>query len=86
MNFPATREQLKCAGYEFVFARLCKKCDRPLEFYRTPGGKLTPLEPTVVNKEWVMESHFRICPFAEEFRKQAPEKKTKQGDLFGDEK
>jgi hypothetical protein len=48
VNFPATREELKKAGYVFVYARKCKRCDRNLEFYRTPEGHWTPLESTVV--------------------------------------
>jgi len=83
MKFPATREQLKEGGYKFVFARPCRLCDRPLEFYRAPSGSVAPLETTVVGKEWVLDSHFKTCRFAEQFRKKKPSGPPPQGDLFG---
>ena len=84
MNFPATRAQLDQAGYRFEFARRCKRCNSPLEFYRTPTKALAPLEPVLIGGAWLMASHFARCPFAEEFRKAspAPPAETKQGKLF----
>jgi hypothetical protein len=81
MKFPATREEVKKAGYVFVFARPCRRCDRNLEFYRTPEGRTVPLESTVSGKEWKMDSHFKTCPYANEFSKKKPAP-SKQGELF----
>lgn len=86
MKLPATRAQLQEAGYKFEFARPCRKCGINLEFYRTPTTALAPMESTVVNKEWVMVSHFQTCQFADEFKKKAPKPASKQGDLFGGSK
>lgn len=90
MKLPATRSQIKEAGYVFEFARPCKRCGVSLEFYRTPAKALSPLEPIVVDRVWLMDSHFKTCPFANEFhKKSAPApapKKPDQGDLFGGKK
>ena len=88
MNFPASREQLKAAGYRFSFARRCKRCDAALEFYDTPAGRLAPLEGVLVEGKWLMDSHFKTCPFRDEFRRAAPKaasppEPVRQGDLFG---
>lgn len=88
MKFPATRSQLKEAGYKFEFARPCKRCAVNLEFYRTPANALAPMEALVIDGVWLMDSHFKTCPFADEFKKPAPIPPTKaqQGDLFGGNK
>lgn len=90
MKFPATRWQIKDAGYVFEYARDCKRCNAHLEFYRTPANRLSPLEAVLVNDVWLMDSHFKTCPFADEFhKKSAPTsapKKPDQGDLFGEKK
>jgi hypothetical protein len=80
MQFPATREALKKAGYQLEFARPCKKCAKPLEFHRTPADKLMPIE---VGDDWLLYSHFETCPFAEEFRRSAPAPEIeRQAELF----
>jgi hypothetical protein len=94
MHFPATRAQLQEAGYKFEFARPCRKCGMNLEFYRTPANALAPMEGVVVNKVWLMDSHFKTCPFRDEFKKTAAKPasrpggpaKIEQGDLFGESK
>lgn len=88
MNFPASREQIKAAGYAFTFARRCRRCQTPLEFYDTPAVKLAPLEGVLVEGKWLMDSHFKTCPFRDEFRKAAPKsistlEVVRQGSLFG---
>jgi hypothetical protein len=83
LKFPATREQVREAGYIFKHARLCKRCHRNIEFYLTPANHIAPLEAIVSAEDgkWFMESHFATCPFANEFRKPSPA--GDQGDLFG---
>ncbi len=86
IKFPATRSQVEVAGYAWQFSRPCKRCGKHLEFYRTPAGRLAPLEMTITNGNWLFISHFSTCPYAHEFRKPAgegPEKK--QRDLFAGE-
>ena len=73
VTFPATRGELTAAGYEFVYTRPCKRCQRALEFWRTPENKYAPLEVLEGNK---LQSHFSTCPFADEFRR------PKQNELF----
>lgn len=86
VKFPASREELKKAGYKFEFARACKRCNAHLEFYRTPAKALSPMEAVIIDGVWLMDSHFKTCPFRDEFRKSAPAIKSTQGDLFGGDK
>lgn len=87
MKFPMTREQVKEAGYKFEFARPCKRCNAHLEFYRTPNNALSPLESVIIDAVWYMDSHFKTCPFRDEFKKSATTPpKAEQGDLFGGNK
>lgn len=81
MKFPATRTQLEAAGYKFVFARPCKRCKAELEFHRTPTGNLAPLQIVILDGgAWLLDSHFKTCPFRDEFKK--PNVPSKQKDLF----
>lgn len=88
VKLPATREAIKQGGYKFEFARPCKRCGTHLEFYRTPAKALLPLEAVIVDGVWLMDSHFKTCPFRDEFKKAsaAPVAKPDQGDLFEGEK
>lgn len=89
MTFPATREALTTAGYTFEFSRPCKRCEANLEFFKTPTGAFAPLEVVVIEGQWLMDSHFKTCPYRDEFKKPAaaveakPAGATPQGDLFG---
>jgi len=81
MKFPVTRTQLAAAGSKFVFARPCKRCKAELEFHRTPTGALAPLQVVVMDGgAWMLDSHFKTCPFRDEFKKDAVP--AKQKDLF----
>jgi hypothetical protein len=90
MKLPATRQQIKDAGYVFAYARACRRCNAHLEFYRTPSKSVSPLETVMINDVWLMDSHFKTCPFADEFHKKSASapapKKPDQGDLFGGKK
>jgi len=84
LEWPATRKALYAAGYHRVMiiaARPCKKCGTRIEFWKTPGGKLMPLEDNPENSKELL-CHFDTCPHAEEFRK--PEQKARpiQRELF----
>jgi predicted amidophosphoribosyltransferase len=72
VTFPATRGELTEAGWELIYVRNCKKCQKSLEFWRNEKKKLCPLE--IMKPGYKLQSHFATCPFAESFRK--PEQPT----------
>jgi hypothetical protein len=87
MKLPVSRIELQNGGYRFEFARPCKRCGAQLEFHRTPSRSLAPLETVIVAGVWLLDSHFKTCPFAIEFsRQQDARQESKQGDLFGGKK
>src|SRR5208337_2012614 len=43
MPFPTTIEELKAAGYTFENDARCK-CGEPIEWWKTPRGKMMPME------------------------------------------
>lgn len=64
---PATREQMIAAGYEFEFNRECSRCGVPIQFWKTPKGKLAPFElEKGIGK---LVSHFALCPYSRKFRR-----------------
>lgn len=85
MKWPATRNELYRAGYQREFeipTRPCKRCNTSIEFWRTPEGKLMPLEPSPENKNEML-CHYATCPHADEFRKEKKiEKESMQPSLF----
>lgn len=82
MKFPARREDIERAGYVFVFSRPCKRCEAVLVFYRTPAKNIAPLEYVTVGREWLMDSHFKTCPYRDEFKKATPHPPEVQRKLF----
>jgi hypothetical protein len=88
VKFPATRGEIEEFGYTFVFARPCKRCGADLMFYRAPvTGGMVPFEYVTVGREWRIDSHFKTCPYRDEFKKPAsPAPPSRQGDLFGGKK
>lgn len=85
---PITRARLSGDGWRHVSDRQCRRCNQALEFWESPSKKLHPLE---VRPElnWQLDTHFRYCEFAKEFRKgrtskaAAPSAQTvSQGELF----
>jgi hypothetical protein len=85
VKWPATRGEIDRAGYTFVFARPCKRCGKDLMFYRNPAKGLVPFEYVTVGREWLIDSHFKTCPYRDEFKKHPPAPPP-QGDLFGGNK
>lgn len=63
MPFPRTDSDLKAAGYEYDNTSHCRGCGAEIEWWRTPKGRLIPLDPGT------MEAHFATCPKAKDFRK-----------------
>ncbi len=71
MGWPyKTLDDLTAAGYRFEGTSRCRsrRCDREIEWWRTPKGKAIPLDPDT------KEPHFSTCPDAEEFRKKEERK------------
>lgn len=54
-------------------------------FYRNPAKGLVPFEYVTVGREWLIDSHFKTCPYRDEFKKHPPAPPP-QGDLFGGNK
>jgi hypothetical protein len=85
ISLPAPRTSLEGAGWKFGTARPCRLCGVALELWRAPDGKFHPLEIRAATFGW-LDTHFRHCPHAEQFRNaaKAPRetKDARQGDLF----
>lgn len=84
MKFPATFEELQAGGWTKCEARRCKLCGHPIDLFRTPLGKVAPMEEVLVGNVRKYVSHFATCPHAQSFRKQKPTKPEapKSGELF----
>src|SRR5690348_7281660 len=85
VEFPASVQQLKSAGWKPQFSRSCRLCHNPLEFWTTPAGRSMPLEAVQRDGVWLLNSHWATCPFADKFRKPETKATEKQIGLFGDE-
>lgn len=68
MPFPATREAMEAEGYLRGCYSRCRGCNRPMEFWRTPAGKMIPMDP-MDQPDSEAVSHFATCPNATQFRK-----------------
>lgn len=67
MKWPARETELEAAGWRYEKPGTCSACGVPMEWWRTPQGKLAPL--TAVGFSDHFQSHFADCPKAEQFRK-----------------
>lgn len=64
MPFPTTEDGLRKAGYEPPNnSTRCQGCGAEIEFWRTPKGKLIPLDSGLLTPHW------STCPKARDFRK-----------------
>ena len=63
MLFPKTLEELTKAGYKFEGYRKCSgpQCSATIEFWKTPSGKLVPLD---IDEHGKVVAHFATCPDA----------------------
>jgi len=64
-DWPKSDTALKEAGYTFSGVGKCQsdKCGAEIEWWKTPKGKMIPLDPGT------MEPHWGTCPDAKSFRK-----------------
>jgi hypothetical protein len=67
MPFPATRFELKQAGYDFIATKTCP-CGAAMELWDTPNGKTMPINP-MENDESAAVSHWATCSKAQQFRR-----------------
>lgn len=76
VRFPATSDELKVAGYEYVNDGRCSgtDCGASIEWWLTPAGKRQPMSVKLAtdllhsNAE-VREPHHATCPNVGEFRR-----------------
>lgn len=66
MPFPTNLDQLRDAGYRHENCARCRACKVSIEFWRTPLGKIIPLE---IDDKGKVTPHFANCPEASQFRK-----------------
>jgi len=86
-KFPSTLFALEQSGYRRECYSRCKGCERPMEWWETPGGKRIPMDPMVQPGDAAV-AHFATCPKAAEFRKKKPPQAVKPVEslwLFGEE-
>ena len=62
MAFPKNEKELSEQGYIYKGQGNCRRCGARMNWYQTPKGKLTPLDPDCV-------PHWATCPHAKEFKK-----------------
>lgn len=56
------------AGYKRLSYSRCQGCKRPMEWWITPTGARTPMDPMRLDESPAV-SHFATCPKADDFRK-----------------
>jgi len=66
MPFPLTLDELRATGYKFVEHSHCRGCNAVIEWWRTPLGKLMPMDVTDSGK---VQTHFASCSKVLEFRR-----------------
>lgn len=74
INWPATSDELKKAGYEYDNDGVCRGCLSPIEWWLTPDGKRMPISVQKANNVLFDSSekrisHFANCPEAKSFRR-----------------
>jgi len=80
-SWPATRQWLEENGFTFEARKRCngKTCGMTIEWYRTPAGRMLPLNIVAPNNAKELRPHWECCPDAQEFRsKPAPERPAKE--------
>ncbi len=63
MAFPTTETELKNQGYVYDNTAKCRGCGSEINWYRTPKGKMIPLDPELT-------PHWSTCPKADQFRRE----------------
>jgi hypothetical protein len=90
LEWPATSEQLKAAGFADAQSSKWCSCGVMIHWYKTPGGKWIPLSMT---SDLKLEPHHATCKNVRDFQQADREhaerseervrgKKPTQGELF----
>jgi hypothetical protein len=68
---PETPAEFMLAGWTYIEDGTCRgaHCGRRIQWWKTPGGKRTPLSETAKNGKTILVSHFSDCPDADAFRR-----------------
>jgi len=71
--FPETKTQANAQGYRFEREGWCRGCEKRIWWYRTPKGKMMPVDPPAnwpePAKDWPFVAHFTTCEKANDFKK-----------------
>lgn len=78
MPFPATRRELKEAGYDFIAHKTCK-CSEAMELWHTPADKMMPMNP-MPSEDSPAVSHWATCRMAIQFRRASPSREAHCGE------
>ena len=75
--WPATRQWLVENGFTLEVRRRCsgKKCGMTIEFWRTPSGRLMPLNLADYRDQSSLRPHWEVCADQREFRGKPTEEK-----------
>ena len=68
LNWPATGEELKEAGYKSTDRGTCRSCGAAIIWTETPAGKKMPMERVQVGPAR-FQAHFVSCPNATKHRR-----------------
>lgn len=68
MPFPKNLDELVQAGYIFENDAVCKGCGADITWYRTPTGKMIPMDPMERGVSPAI-AHWSTCPERDSFRK-----------------
>lgn len=71
MPFPRTRHELEQAGYVFLRRQQCSgpTCSTTVEWWKTPKGKMIPLEFRESHGVEICEPHWTSCADRDRFRR-----------------
>ena len=65
---PADRGGMLTRGYVYTGNRDCRECHKPIEWWKTPAGKMAPYDPMAIETSRAV-SHFATCVHAAHFRR-----------------
>lgn len=79
-DWPHSREWLESHDYRFESRTRCRgaRCRKEIEFYRTPSGRLIPLERVFQGDGNLFTPHHAICPDVNQFRGKPAEERPEK--------
>jgi hypothetical protein len=68
-DYPRTRVGLERAGFSRITkAAVCRGCDAPIEWWKTPTGRKIPLTVTIRGQFEQLTMHMESCPNRGQFK------------------